>query len=65
MDECCQNCAKRFSGEIADYSHGGCEHKPIKGFVCMAFEKERLAVVMYGVNKETGRCEAWEERHED
>ena len=58
MIACCANCKLRFRLKKNDYSNGGCEHSDMKGFVCMAFGDEGLAVWMYGVG-EKEKCECF------
>lgn len=64
MKECCANCRRRYKLTRFDYSHGGCEHTDMDGYICMAFADEGEAVWMVGLNAETGLCEVFEPKEE-
>jgi len=61
MSKCCTTCRNRFALTKFDYSHGGCEHTKMDGFICMAFAAEGDAVWMVGLN-EDGLCECYERK---
>ena len=58
----CVTCNKRFDLKRYDYSHGGCEHTDMDGFICMAFADEQTAIWMIGVNEDADGCECYTER---
>lgn len=58
MIECCVTCRNRFALTKFDYSHGGCEHTKMEGFICMAFAVEGDAVWMVGTD-EDDLCECY------
>lgn len=64
MKECCANCRRRYKLTRFDYSHGGCEHTDMDGYICMAFADERQAVWMVGLNAEKALCELFEPKKE-
>ena len=59
-DECCATCKHRFKAYKWDYSHEGCEHTDMEGFICMAHGHEGAAIWMIGV--ENGFCECYESK---
>lgn len=59
---CCANCARCYMGKKYDYSHGGCKHSDMEGYICMAGADEKLAIWMVGNNMVTGKCEAYTPR---
>lgn len=60
MDESCENCKRRYRLRKSDYSHGGCEHTDMEGFVCMCFASEGIAEWMVGNVAEYEICEAYQ-----
>lgn len=58
----CATCKNRFDLRRFDYSHGGCEHTNMDGFICMAFADERTAIWMVGINEDSDGCECYTER---
>lgn len=64
MKECCANCRRRYELTKFDYSHGGCEHTEMEGFICMAFADEGEAVWMVGLKAEVGLCELFAPKEE-
>ena len=59
-NECCATCKHKYRLEKLDYSQGGCIHTPLDGYICMAFERERLAEWMVGDDPENEMCEMYE-----
>jgi len=57
--ECCDTCKYKLHLVRFDYSHGGCEHTDMDGYVCMAFASEGEAVWMIGNCPSIGQCEMW------
>lgn len=62
MEESCETCARRYRLRKSVYSHNGCEHSEMEGFICMCFANERIAEWMTGVVEEYGVCEAYQPR---
>jgi hypothetical protein len=60
----CVTCKNRFDLSRYDYSHGGCEHTDMDGFICMAFADEHTAIWMVGISEDTEGCECYTERKE-
>lgn len=61
LKECCRNCAYFYKLKQSNYSNGGCTHKAMDGFICMAFADEGIAEWMVGTS-ENGMCECFSER---
>ena len=59
MKECCANCNRRYKLTKFDYSHGGCEHTNMEGYICMAFADEKQAVWMVGSRENFDVCECF------
>ena len=64
VNECCNTCRHSYKLEKCDYSHGGCEHTNMEGYICMAFANERIACWMVGLDGENDMCECYEEINE-
>lgn len=60
--ETCETCALCYEGQLFDYTCGGCKHHKMDGFICMAFQDERSAMWMLGIDKQSEKCEAWTPR---
>lgn len=54
---CCKNCKFRYDLEKLDYSKGGCNHRKMDGFICMAFADEDISNWMYGLDEDIAMCE--------
>lgn len=65
MKECCANCRNRYRLVRFDYSHSGCEHTDMDGYICMAFADEGEAVWMVGLDAEAGLCELFEPKEDE
>ena len=61
---CCANCRHKYSVEKLDYSHGGCEHTKLEGFICMGLAYEGWAYWMVGEDPEYGMCEEYDPKEE-
>ena len=59
MKECWANCRRRYKLTKFDYSHGGCEHTEMDGYICMAFACEGQAVWMVGCHEQFDLCECF------
>ena len=59
MAECCKTCRYRLKLVKYDYSHGGCKHEDMDGYVCMSFAHEGVACWMVGLDENTGFCECY------
>lgn len=59
MTECCRTCRHRLDIEKWDYSHGGCVHEDVDGFVCTCLD---TAIWMVGTDEDTDYCECYERR---
>lgn len=57
--ECCANCRRRYKLVKFDYSHGGCIHTDMDGYVCMAFSDEKEAIWMVGNHEKLNMCECY------
>lgn len=64
MIGCCANCRLRYNLAKLDYSHGGCEHTDMEGFICMVFADEGKAEWLVGVHEETDQCECFSPRED-
>lgn len=62
MTECCRTCRHRLDIKKWDYSHGGCVHEDVDGFVCTCFTDEGVAIWQVGTDIDTGFCECYERR---
>lgn len=56
----CLDCKNCYRLEKLDYSHGGCKHTDMEGFICMVFADEGVANWMVGLDEEKGHCEMYE-----
>ena len=65
MIDCCNTCCYKYILHKADYSHGGCEHNIMDGFICMAFADENIAEWMVGTNPNSGLCECYEPKKQN
>ena len=69
MKDCCKNCKHYFPLVKFDYSHGGCEHSDMDGYICMAFATPEsgeppVAIWMVGEDPTTGMCECFVQKDE-
>lgn len=64
MKESCANCRRRYKLTKFDYSHGGCEHTDMEGFICMAFASEGEAIWSIGLHENFALCEEYVPREE-
>ena len=60
--ECCDTCRYKLRLVQYNYSHGGCNHTDMAGYVCMAPEYENEAIWMIGTNPAIGMCECYESK---
>lgn len=61
---CCANCQRGYKLTKFDYSHGGCEHTEMYGYICMAFADENKAIWMVGIDGCGCMCEVFSPKKE-